>query len=261
MVVVVIVVIALCCSRCLLHLSNCGFIGSPTQLEWPETVAHRIDQMIAQYPNSIALKDGYGRILTYTEIDERVNSIASALRVQLRESNEQSIVGVFQMPSADWICSLVAINRVGAIYLPLDLRVGIPRLRSNVEAGRPAAILVDNETMGQVKHIDLNGNAIAINVSGSERRYISYSMLLHRWYSSLKSNLWNRGHGSCLNLKFAERSNANCLVSRLLIYLPPRRRKKKQQQSIISLPTLSSPVGQQASPKASLSPTPAYAPT
>ena len=42
---------------------------------------------------------------------------------------------------------MISINRIGAIYLPLDLRVGVPRLRSNVEAGRPAAILADSNTM------------------------------------------------------------------------------------------------------------------
>ena len=139
------------------------------QLEWPPTVAHRIDQMIAQYPNSIALKDGYGRELTYTAMDKRVNSISSALRVQLPENNEQAVVGVFQMPSADWICCLVAINRVGAIYLPLDLRNSIPRVKSNVEAARPAAILADNETVGQVKQIDPNELAVVINVSEFEK--------------------------------------------------------------------------------------------
>ncbi|RDL30421.1 uncharacterized protein BP5553_10299 [Venustampulla echinocandica] len=139
--------------------------GSDVQLEWPATVAHRIDQIITQYPDSIALKDGYGRKLTYTAMDKRVNSICSALRVQLPENNEQAVVGVFQMPSADWICCLVAINRVGAIYLPLDLRNSVPRLKSNVESARPAAILADNETVGQVKQIDLNELAVVINVS------------------------------------------------------------------------------------------------
>jgi hybrid polyketide synthase/nonribosomal peptide synthetase ACE1 len=102
-------------------------------------------------------------------MDKRVSSIASALCVQLPENNEQAVVGVFQMPSTDWICCLVAINRVGAIYLPLDLRNSIPRLKSNVDAARPAAILADNETVGQIKQIDLNEHAVVINVSESER--------------------------------------------------------------------------------------------
>lgn len=188
-------------------------------LEWPATVAHRIDEMIAQYPNSIALKDGYGRILTYTEMDKRVNSISGALRVQLPANNEQAVIGVFQMPSADWICSLVAINRIGAIYLPLDLRNSIPRLRSNVEATRPAAILSDNETVSQIKQIDPNEDAIVINVSEYECFLISYSVLL------------------CRLLSIRIKLNINYLLSRFLTLLPPRRRKKKHQQNMIALPT------------------------
>lgn len=147
----------------------CDTTGPHVQLEWPATVAHRIDQVIAQYPDAVALKDGYGHELTYKAMENRVNSISSALRAQLSESDlQQAVVGVFQMPSADWICSLVAINRVGGIYLPLDLRNSIPRLKSNVEAARPAVILADNETVGQVKQIDVNDLAVVINVSPLE---------------------------------------------------------------------------------------------
>jgi hybrid polyketide synthase/nonribosomal peptide synthetase ACE1 len=134
--------------------------------------------MIAQFPDSIALKDGYGRTLTYTAMDKRVNSIASALYIQLQENNEQAVVGVFQMPSADWICCLIAINRVGAIYLPLDLRNSIPRLKSNIEAARPAVILADRETVGQIKQIDVNERALLINVSEYGKWKFSYPMLL-----------------------------------------------------------------------------------
>lgn len=136
------------------------------QLQWPATVAHRIDQVIAQYPENVALRDGYGNKLTYAAMDGRVNSISSALRSQIPEDDRQAVVGVFQMPSADWICCLLAIHRIGAIYLPLDLRNSIPRLKRNVEIARPVAILVDNETVGRVGEVDVNGLAIILNVSG-----------------------------------------------------------------------------------------------
>lgn len=135
------------------------------QLEWPITVAHRIDQMINQYPNSTALKDGYGRVLTYAAMDKRVENIAHALHEQLHENDKQAIVGVFQMPSADWICSLLAIHRIGAIYLPLDLRNSIPRLKSNITRAKPAAILTDSDMMGLTDQIGIDEHMAVINVS------------------------------------------------------------------------------------------------
>src|SRR5947209_8494819 len=113
-------------------------------LEWPATVAHRIDQVIAQHPDNPAVKDGSGRVLSYADLDARAESIARALRAQLPDQSlQQSVVGVLQTPAADWIASLVAILRVGAVYLPLDLKVSAPRLKGYVKAARPAAILAD----------------------------------------------------------------------------------------------------------------------
>lgn len=113
----------------------------------------------------MALKDGYGRCLTYKDMDQRVNNIAHVLRAQLPKTNEQPIVGVFQMPSTDWMCSLLAIHRVGAIYLPLDARNGAPRLKSNVLAAKPAALLTDDTTAGHVLDICNDTEVALINVS------------------------------------------------------------------------------------------------
>ncbi|KAK0383741.1 hypothetical protein NLU13_9652 [Sarocladium strictum] len=139
--------------------------GRDMCLEWPATVAHRIDQVIAQNPNSIALKDGHGNALAYAAMDLRVESIAHALREQLPTSDEQPVIGVFQMPTTDFICSLLAIHRVGAIYLPLDLRIGTARLRKYVNGAQPRAILTDNETSSLTGEVGVHDTATVINVS------------------------------------------------------------------------------------------------
>ncbi|KUJ22238.1 BcPKS5, polyketide synthase [Mollisia scopiformis] len=140
--------------------------GPSLPLEWPATVAHRIDQIIAKYPNNLAIKDGFGHILTYAALDERVESIAQILRKSLPDQNrEQSVVGVFQTPAADWIASLVAILRTGAIYLPLDLKVSAARLKGYVNVAGPAVILADSETVGRTKEIGIESTASVINVS------------------------------------------------------------------------------------------------
>ncbi|PKS11761.1 hypothetical protein jhhlp_001750 [Lomentospora prolificans] len=108
------------------------------------TIVHRIDAIVAKYSDRMALKDTYGTKLTYQELSARVNN--NAQRLLDLGANRTSNVGVFQTASADWICSLLAILRVGAAYVPLDPKVGSDRLSLIVNDCRPVAILVDTST-------------------------------------------------------------------------------------------------------------------
>ncbi|KAH8162417.1 hypothetical protein CIB48_g5830 [Xylaria polymorpha] len=118
--------------------------GLSIPLEWPITVSHRIDQMIEKHATRPALKDGLGNHLTYGQMRDRIGVVAAALVIA--GVTEGSPVGVFQDPSADWICSMLAIFRVGATYVPLDLRNSIARVVSIIEAARPTVILTDRHT-------------------------------------------------------------------------------------------------------------------
>ncbi|KAH6867729.1 hypothetical protein B0T10DRAFT_596949 [Thelonectria olida] len=119
--------------------------------KWQSTISHRIDEMIQTKDAKAALKDENGNALTYGQMGRRVNAIAQAL---LKAGTAQgTVVGVFQEPSADWICSLLAILRAGAVYLPLDLRNSIPRLTSIVKAARPSVIVTDDTTTDKVELI------------------------------------------------------------------------------------------------------------
>ncbi|MCJ1477282.1 hypothetical protein MMC13_005953 [Lambiella insularis] len=115
--------------------------------QWPETLVHRIDICTEQYGDRPAVKDGKSNILTYTEMAARVNSIASTLLVAGLEAGSR--VAVYQEPTSDWICSLLAIMRIGAVYIPLDLATPLSRLAVIVNDCRPSGILVHNDTEQQ----------------------------------------------------------------------------------------------------------------
>lgn len=129
--------------------------------EWPGTISHRVDQVVLEHGNKPALKDGLGNSLTYAQMADRVNTIATALTQA--GAGEGSLVAVFQDPSADWICSMLAIFRIGATYIPLDLRNSVVRLMSIVKAARPAFVLTDQNTTSKTKLI-MNDEAVDINV-------------------------------------------------------------------------------------------------
>ncbi|GME27721.1 hypothetical protein AJ80_04881 [Neofusicoccum parvum] len=133
--------------------------GQTIGYEWAPTVAHRVDEMIAKQPSALALKDGT-RVLTYAQMDDRVNAICAALVEAGVAKGDR--VGVFQKPTTDWICSLLAIFRAGAVYMPLDTRTPVPRLAAIVADAQPKAILAHDGTWADV---DAVGSCTHINIS------------------------------------------------------------------------------------------------
>lgn len=108
------------------------------------------------------MKDGLGRVLTYAEMMDRIEAIAEAL--QMEGISAGSRVAVFQQATSDWVCSLLAIMRVGAIYVPLDLRNPLPRLAAIAGDCQPHAILADGTTVSDTSELNVP-HAKAINVS------------------------------------------------------------------------------------------------
>ncbi|EXK85226.1 hypothetical protein FOQG_10877 [Fusarium oxysporum f. sp. raphani 54005] len=119
--------------------------------KWQSTISHHIDQTIQANATKVALKDGNGTVLTYEQMGKRIDSIAQALVDA--GTTQGTVVGVFQEPSSNWICSLLAIFKAGAVYVPLDLRNSIPRLTSIVKASRPSLIITDHTTDDKVELI------------------------------------------------------------------------------------------------------------
>ena len=113
--------------------------------EWPETLVHRIDMMAVDNPEKIALRDGLGNELTYRSMLRRVQAIAEVLI----ESGTApgSRVLVFQQAATDWICSMLAIMRVGGVYVPLDLRNPLSRLIMLSKDCQPSAVIADQTTI------------------------------------------------------------------------------------------------------------------
>jgi hybrid polyketide synthase/nonribosomal peptide synthetase ACE1 len=79
-----------------------------------------------------------------------------------------SRVLVYQEPAADWVCSMLAIMRIGGIYVPLDLRNPMPRLATVAQDCEPSAVLADTTTMDDAPQLKA-GDARIINVSDLAR--------------------------------------------------------------------------------------------
>ena len=135
-------------------------------LEWPTTVTGKVDEIIVSNGNDIALKDAHGQALTYRAMDKRIEVIAASLESHLpRSGGKQTVVGVSLQPSVDAVCSILAIWRLGSIYVPLDLISGSTRLQSIVQATKPDVILTDILTSRRIAEIDTTGQVPTVNLS------------------------------------------------------------------------------------------------
>ena len=112
--------------------------------DWPLTLPHRIDHIAQENSDNTALMDGVGSSLTYKAMIDRAQAIAEALLSA--GAGPSCRILVFQQASADWVCSMLAIMRIGGIYVPLDLRNPISRLASLAKDCQPTAVLVDGST-------------------------------------------------------------------------------------------------------------------
>lgn len=130
--------------------------------DWPETLPHRIDQVAQDNGDKVALMDGNDNSLTYSEMLTRIQTISEAMHNV--GVSDGSRVLVFQQATVDWVCSMLAIMRIGGVYVPLDLRNPMPRLAVVAQDCSPRAILADTTTSPNVPQLGVK-NAHTIDVS------------------------------------------------------------------------------------------------
>ncbi|KAI0199478.1 beta-ketoacyl synthase domain-containing protein [Astrocystis sublimbata] len=111
---------------------------------WPATLIHRFEDLAPSVAGKVAVTDGDGNSLTYEQLSHRVNAIAA----QLLKSDVKpgSRVAVCQHPSVNWPASVLAIMKIGAVYVPLDAATPVPRLTLIVDDCAPVAVLAHKST-------------------------------------------------------------------------------------------------------------------
>ncbi|KAH8702193.1 gramicidin S synthetase 1 [Talaromyces proteolyticus] len=85
----------------------------------PKCLAEAIDNIIRNYPENCAV-EGLDKSLTYTELDQDTNRIASRM---IEHSGPGKVVCIISDGSIEWLLAIVATIRVGAIYCPIDQKL------------------------------------------------------------------------------------------------------------------------------------------
>lgn len=134
--------------------------GPTFEHAWPTTIPHRIDDLIKEYPDKLALTDGNGTDLSYAQMGALVDSIAATLDDKV---NANGIIGVLQHPTPASICSILAIMKAGRTFVPLDPRVGPARLAMIAAESKLSCVVVDNSIPADSSF--LPSDTILVNVA------------------------------------------------------------------------------------------------
>ncbi|KAH8199740.1 hypothetical protein TruAng_006085 [Truncatella angustata] len=134
--------------------------GSVIDFKWPatQTVVHQIDQWTRTQPEAVAVKDLYGEMLTYRQMQKRINILAHAITHAGAKAG--SSVAVFSEPTVDSICCILAILRVGAAYTPLDVRNSSERLAAVIEECKPRVILFHSSAESRLKEFNTQASRL-----------------------------------------------------------------------------------------------------
>jgi len=122
--------------------------GESVEHKWPDSLSQRFDQVVAERPSAVAIKDEL-RSMTYTDLANRSNAIATFL---LKASaGVGTSVGVMCEPSIDTYAAMLAILRIGAVYVPLDLSLPVARRQVMIQACKMPMMLYHAATSDQAK--------------------------------------------------------------------------------------------------------------
>jgi hybrid polyketide synthase / nonribosomal peptide synthetase ACE1 len=123
---------------------------------------HKIDEVFHSQANDPAVKSDGNNMVTYSELQSRVDTIVDTLVIS--NVSVGSRIAVLQEPTANWMSSILAIMRLGAVYIPLDLGNTWSRLTAMTKVSQPCLVLVDSDTEQYAERL-CAPNLKVINVS------------------------------------------------------------------------------------------------
>ncbi|KAJ0418816.1 hypothetical protein BJY00DRAFT_314725 [Aspergillus carlsbadensis] len=141
----------------------------PLSHPWPESLVERFAQVVAQFPDSVAITDGDASI-TYSQLKDKVELYAGIL-LAADARGGTSRVAVLCKPSIDLYAVMLAVYWIGAVFVPLDASVPAARRNDMIRACQPRVLVFHPATADEVaeKHLHLD--------TGSQLNLVNITML------------------------------------------------------------------------------------
>ncbi|KAK3309854.1 polyketide synthase module [Chaetomium strumarium] len=122
--------------------------GPTVDFGWPTTLVERFDEMAAadRHAHHVAVVDAAERV-TYAELAQRSHRIAASLLDILDHARQGAAMAVLLEPTVSTVAAMLAILRIGCIYLPLDLSIPQARHAAMLEDANAAVLVCDDATV------------------------------------------------------------------------------------------------------------------
>ncbi|MED1721282.1 non-ribosomal peptide synthetase/type I polyketide synthase [Brevibacillus parabrevis] len=146
-----------------------GFNQTRVDEDWSRSVVALIEEQVSKRGDEQAVICE-GQSLTYRELNERANQVARFLLEQGCEKNE--IVGIMAERSLAMIIGLLAIEKAGAAYLPIDPATPAERIQYLLEDSGARLVLTQTKLIEQMTFTDTA--EIAVHDLEDEAQYASY---------------------------------------------------------------------------------------
>ncbi|KAK4078956.1 hypothetical protein Trihar35433_61 [Trichoderma harzianum] len=124
-----------------------------------------LDHWTTQQPDAIAIKDDSGATLSYKDATARVNSIAALLTTTGAKTGQR--VGSYCEPSIDAICTMLAVQKLRCIYVPLDVQNPVPRLNLILKDCQPSILVYHDATEPSVQQFETSASLVSISKATS----------------------------------------------------------------------------------------------
>ncbi|MFN0204707.1 MAG: amino acid adenylation domain-containing protein [Planctomycetota bacterium] len=132
--------------------------GAPVQYQHSNFIHTRFDEHARLQPDKVAVIDG-ARFMTFRELNHR----ADLLRGELARRNVKKgdAVAVLMGRSAELFISMIAIWKLGAVYLPLDVREPSERMAFEIRDANVRVILTNSQE--RPRALEFRRDAIAVD--------------------------------------------------------------------------------------------------
>ncbi|NQZ58614.1 MAG: amino acid adenylation domain-containing protein, partial [Lentisphaeraceae bacterium] len=108
-----------------------------------KTVLDLFEEQVAKAPNAIALTFA-DEHLTYGELNERADTLARKLMVELKDVEGDRLVGLYTERSLEMLIAIWGIMKAGAAYVPLDTDWPLGRVNKVIENSGLKTVLTQN---------------------------------------------------------------------------------------------------------------------
>jgi amino acid adenylation domain-containing protein len=158
-----------------------------TKEEIEQSIAERFEKTVDRYPDRLAIKD-HQQTLTYEQLDKAANRIAHTILSRQGEGNHT--VAIVMEHGASVLAAILGALKAGKIYVPLDPRYPLSRLKFMRADAQATLIVADKKNCAvssaiagddcqvmesETKHSKIPSNRVGLRISPDALACIFYT--------------------------------------------------------------------------------------